>query len=310
MRVVYCVGKDPSIAPLGRAVVSIGAFDGIHLEHRRLLERARAVAAEEDARAVAVILWPDAHQSAAPADEPRLLTTLDERLALVAGLALVDAAVVLPFDPTRPDAALEALAAICEPVALVVGTDPALDEDATRGLRLVRVDGRDARTSEAEILGALRDGQLDAATERLGHAYALGGEVVAGDRRGRTIGFPTANLRLDPRKALPANGVYAVRVGLPGESEKPHPGVCNIGVRPTFGGELRLLVEIHLLDATMDLYGLTLGVELVARLRDERRFTGIDELKAQIARDAESARTLLARPSRTAPSRTAPSRSA
>jgi riboflavin kinase / FMN adenylyltransferase len=295
MRVVYFVGKEPPIAPLGRAVIAVGAFDGVHLGHRRLLEHVAAVAAREDARAVAVVLWPDAHQAAETADEPRLLTTLGERLALLAGLALVDAAVVLPLNEQRDaeaaDSALDALAAICDPVVVIAGTDSAFRGIERRGPRVQTLgEGETEHASEASILDALRAGRLDDANRRLGHPYPLGGEVVAGDRRGRTIGFPTANLRLDPRKALPANGVYAVRVGLPGEAEAAHAGVCNIGVRPTFGGEPRLLVEIHLLDAAMDLYGLTLHVDLIARLRDERRFNGIDELKAQIARDAEAAR--------------------
>ncbi|MGH2487461.1 MAG: riboflavin kinase, partial [Ktedonobacterales bacterium] len=95
-------------------------------------------------------------------------------------------------------------------------------------------------------------------------------------------------------KALPANGVYAVRVALPGETAARHPGVANIGVRPTVSSEPKLLVEVHLLDAAMDLYGLTLGVDMIERLRDERRFDGIEALRAQIDRDARTARELLA----------------
>jgi riboflavin kinase / FMN adenylyltransferase len=295
MRVVYCIGKEPPIAPLGRAAISVGAFDGVHQEHRRLLERVAAVAAREDARAIAVVLWPDAHQVTASADESRLLTTLDERLALIESLALVDVAVVLPLaEQHAADSVLDTLLAICDPVALVAGTDSAFSGGNAHGLRVETLgEGDGEQASATSILDALREGRLDDANRQLGHPYSLSGEVVVGDRRGRTIGFPTANLRLDPRKALPANGVYAVCVGLPGEAATAHAGVCNIGVRPTFGGEPRLLVEVHLLDAAMDLYGLTLRVDLIARLRDERRFNGIDELKAQIARDADAARGLL-----------------
>ncbi len=308
MRVVYDFGTDPSITPLGRAVLSIGAFDGVHLGHRRLLERVAAVAVREDARAVAVVSWPDVHVTLEATAESRLLTTLDERLALLDSLALVDAAVVLPLAEQRAasdlNAILDTLTAICAPVALVAGTDSAFGGGNARGLRVETLsDGE--QPSGTSLLNALRAGQLDDANRQLGHPYLLSGEVITGDRRGRTIGFPTANLRLDARKVLPANGVYAVRVGLPGETGKAHAGVCNIGVRPTFGGEPRLLVEVHLLDVAMDLYGLTLRVDLIARLRDEQRFSGVEELKAQITRDADAARALLVATPLSAPSMSA-----
>jgi riboflavin kinase/FMN adenylyltransferase len=117
--------------------------------------------------------------------------------------------------------------------------------------------------------------------------------VVTGEQRGRLLGFPTANLRCDTRKTLPASGVYAVRVRLPGEADAGHQAVCNIGVRPTFEGESHLVIEVHLLDGGMDLYGLHLEVAFVARLREERRFNGVDELRAQIAVDVEQSRELL-----------------
>src|SRR5262249_57026430 len=163
---------------------------------------------------------------------------------------------------------------------------------ARRGLIVESLELREGgeRISSTRIRELLSVGDVAVAAGHLGRPYTLTGEVVAGDRRGRLLGFPTANLRLDARKVLPANGVYAVRVRLPGEATATHPGVCNIGVRPTFGGESRLMVEVHLLDATLDLYGLPLGVELITRLAEERRFGGVDELKAQIARDAAAAR--------------------
>lgn len=313
MRVVYLLGTNPPPTPLGRAVLSIGAFDGVHMAHRRLLARVAKVAAQEDARAVAVVLWPASPADASTADaSPHLLTTLDERLALLDGLGLLDAAVVLPTAAASAhsaDATLDALSVLCQPLALI---EAATSESAIlrasaeqRGLRVETLDTASESDAERTSLTALREGNLDAVTQQLGHPYSLSGEVVVGDQRGRLLGFPTANLRLDPRKALPANGVYAVRVGLPGEREVAHPGVCNIGVRPTFGGEPRLLIEVHLLDAALDLYGMTLRTDLIARLRNEQRFDGIDALKAQIARDADTARTLLARPPEREPSMTA-----
>ena len=314
MHVNYFLGASRPITPMGRAAVIVGVFDGMHAGHRRRIERTAEIAARDDARAVAVTFWPHPEAVLRPEAEQRLLTTLDERIALLRGLGLLDAVVVMPFIEelaVRPaDALLDALQTFCEPLALIEGTAFALESgragDSTslratgqqRGLRVETLDEAEGgeHISSARIRALLGQGELEAANRLLGRPYSLSGEVVVGDRRGRLLGFPTANLRLDPRKALPANGVYAVRVGLPGETENGHPGVCNIGVRPTFGGEPRLLVEVHMLDATMDLYGLLLRVDLIARLRDERRFSGVDELKAQIAHDADTARALLAEP--------------
>jgi riboflavin kinase/FMN adenylyltransferase len=288
-------------------VLSVGVFDGVHSGHRRLLKRVAEVAPREGAQAVAVVLWPHAP----PDNDAPLLTTLGERLALLDSLRLLDAVLVVSSSDENPpqsaDALLDALCACCEPLTLVQGMDFALGDhrtsDATslvaaaerRGIAVERLDPPedDTPSNSARIRTLLAEGDVKEAARLLGHPYALTGEVVAGDRRGRLLGFPTANLRLDARKTLPAHGVYAVRVALPGEPAPRHAGVCNIGVRPTFGGEPRLLVEVHLLDAAFDLYGLTMRVSLIARLRDERRFGGVDELKAQIARDAEEARRQL-----------------
>jgi riboflavin kinase/FMN adenylyltransferase len=132
------------------------------------------------------------------------------------------------------------------------------------------------------------------AQELLGHPYSVGGVVVSGDRRGRLLGFPTANLRLDARKALPADGIYAVRAKLPGERRATHPAMVSLGVRPQFGADNPRLLEVYLLDAALDLYGLPLGVEFVERLREEQRFSDVEALKAQMARDVALAREALA----------------
>jgi riboflavin kinase/FMN adenylyltransferase len=288
--------------------LALGFFDGVHRGHQRLIERAAKLAAERGARPVALTFWP--HPLATTAmhleSSADLLTTLDEKLAALAVLRLLDTTVVLPFTPEQPaplpDAFLDHLSGWCEPIALVTGPHGA-DEQVRlltaaqhRSLAVERVEVREGgwRISSERIRQAVRAGQVDEATRLLGRPYLLTGEVVTGDRRGRLLGFPTANLRLDERKILPANGVYAVRVRLPGEVSAGHPGVANIGVRPTFSGERKLLVEVHLLDATMDLYGLTLGVELIAWLREERRFEGVEALKEQIGRDARTARERLA----------------
>jgi riboflavin kinase/FMN adenylyltransferase len=146
--------------------------------------------------------------------------------------------------------------------------------------------------SSSRVRRALAEGELVLAQRLLGRRFDIDGLVVSGDRRGRLLGFPTANLRTAV-EALPRDGVYAVRARVLGEAAEPWQlGVMNIGVRPTFTAGRS--IEVHLLDVAPELYGATLRVECVARLRDEQRFDGIDALRAQIARDVESARAALA----------------
>ena len=178
------------------------------------------------------------------------------------------------------------------------------------------------RISSTRIRALVSDGDVTAANELLGHAVLVGGIVMHGDERGRLLGFPTANLQPEPHRLIPANGVYAVRVRIYEqeptlirivdrssdsdtgrrvqqsdflEGSTVYNGVANIGVRPTFNGTERR-VEVHLLDVTLDLYDKYLSVEVIARLRGEQRFAGIDALKAQIAADAQQARHLLQHP--------------
>jgi riboflavin kinase/FMN adenylyltransferase len=311
MRIEYALG---AVAPIGDAVLTIGFFDGVHLGHRRLIERAAHLARERSARAVAVTFWPHPLAVLRPSEPIALLSTLEEKLALIDGLCLLDETVVMPFTPELaahdPDAFLNLLRAWSSPIALVEGPDFAVGHERSGDLAYLHAAGErlgfaveelevcegGERVSSTRIRRLVLAGQVAEAARLLGRPYRLGGEVVLGDQRGRLLGFPTANIRPDARKALPANGVYAVRVALPGERVASHPGVANIGVRPTVSSEPKLLIEVHMLDATMDLYGLTIGVDLVERLREERRFDGIDALRAQIDRDARTAREILSAP--------------
>lgn len=309
MRIEYALG---AMEPFGDAVLTIGAFDGVHLGHRRLVERTAELARERGAQAVAVTFWPHPLAVLRPQEQAQLLSTLDEKIALLAGTELLDGVVVVPFTPelaaSEPDVFLDMLRAWSLPRAFVEGPDFAFGRERAGDLAYLRAAGArlgfdverievtddGERVSSTRIRRLLREGQVTAAARLLDRPYHLTGSVALGDQRGRLLGFPTANIQPDARKALPANGVYAVRVALPGERAARHPGVANIGVRPTFSGEPKLLVEVHLLDAAMDLYGLTLGVDIIERLRDERRFDGVEALRAQIDRDARTARELLA----------------
>lgn len=308
MRVEYILG---GLAPLGPVALTIGTFDGVHRGHQELLARAAEVARERGLQAVALTFWPQPVAVLQPEVQVVLLSMLDERVALLAATGMLDAVVVMPFTSElaalSPAAFLDRIAVWCEPRIVIEGPDFALgngrrgdlaflrEEGARRGFAVESLTVEDAgeRISSTRIRALLAANEFGMATRLLGHPYTIWGEVVTGDQRGRLLGFPTANLRLDPRKALPANGIYAVRVGLPGEARATHPGVASIGVRPTFGRDPRPLVEIHLFDTTIDLYGVTLAVEVVAWLREERRYADVEALIAQMTLDAQQARKLL-----------------
>ncbi|HLY30699.1 MAG TPA: riboflavin kinase [Ktedonobacterales bacterium] len=329
-----------AINAVGRVVLAVSDFDGVHNEHRRLIAQTRQLARQLGAQPVALTFWP-LPGIASDFDGPqvsagRLLTTLDERLELLSALATAGddpplaAVYVAPFNAelARRLNSREALLAQvdrwfgqgCAQATLCSIADMSVDTSVDMsGLEyaplasFVELHGDDASflapdaaesvsiapATHARLRTLISDGRLTEATQQLGYPYRLHGVVGSGDQRGRLLGFPTANLRCDPRKMLPDNGVYAVRVRLPGERTFTHAGAANVGVRPMFvveGQTPPRLVEIYLLDAAIDLYGLTIGVEFVARLRAEMRFSGehaLDDLVAQMARDIEQTRQAL-----------------
>lgn len=294
-----------SYPPDGRpGAVALGAFDGIHLGHRAILGRAVTLARERGLEALACTFDPHPLEVLQPDRAPRPLTTLADRLELIAETG-IDTAVVVAF--TRAIAALEpeafvrdALAGTLRAREIVVGFNHRFGRGARGDARLLEtlgpslgfrthvvapleVDG--VPVSSSEIRAALGRGDLERAARLLGRPYALGGEVVHGAGRGRTLGFPTANVRMDLRLPL-APGVYACRARV-GPAE--YRAVVNAGVRPTFG-ETELAVEAHLLDFSGDLYGQRIHLTFLRRLREERRFPSVEALREQIAADAAAAR--------------------
>jgi riboflavin kinase/FMN adenylyltransferase len=295
-------------APTGGSAVTIGVYDGVHRGHQTVLAdlSARASALGVDQR---VVLTFDRHPLAlvSPDRVPGLLTTIEQRLEVLESLA-VDFVGVLSFDPIREMHPAEfihqVLLGSLGAKLVVVGTNfrfgrdragdvGSLQEEGTRhgfevdAVELLRGDG--ATVSSSAIRSLLSKGDVEGVERALGRPFELRGTVVSGDGRGQTIGFPTANLSFSAEMAVPARGVYAVRVNLEDISV---PGVANVGVRPTFGGEA-LTVEVHLLGFDSDLYDHTLGVNFRHRLRDEERFAGADDLVAQIRKDVQEARRLL-----------------
>lgn len=293
------------------AVVTTGFFDGVHLGHRHVLETLVSSARERGEEALVVTFWP--HPRAVlqqDARDFRLLTSLEEKKALLLGLG-IDRVEVIPF--TRSFAAMTAeqylrlLKQRYGASLAVMGYDNRIGSDRKTSLELASgtelpvfvpgpavlapsgtempdfVPGQ--AVSSTLIRKALSLGDIPAANAMLGYEYGLLGVVVAGNRLGRTIGFPTANMQLyEPLKLVPGNGVYAVEVEVLGRKYR---GMTNIGTRPTVGGTSRT-IETHILDFDQDIYGLPLEIRFLRRIRSEIHFPSLDALRAQLEKDREA----------------------
>lgn len=289
--------------------LAIGNFDGVHLGHRHLLDRVQAAARAFDGESVALTFDPHPTRVLAPDRASPLVLGLDRKLELLRGTG-VDAAVVQRFDLSfasqSPLEFAEQVVFGLRAREVFVGEDFHFGRNREgNGATLVALGAQlgfrahvvsplevgAVPVSSSRVRRALAEADLALAKSLLGRDYDIDGLVIAGHRRGRTLGFPTANLATEC-EALPKDGVYAVRVtALGADGLVDHPAVMNLGSRPTFRAGRSL--EAHLLDADVDLYGRTLRVTFAARLRDERRFDGIEALKAQIAADVRAARVAL-----------------
>jgi riboflavin kinase / FMN adenylyltransferase len=296
------------------AVVTIGTFDGVHRGHRLILERMRAVAEEVCGETVIVTFDPHPRNIVGMRSDPQpLLTTMTERIGLLAEIG-IDHLVIVPFTPAFAamgprDYVKDFLVARFRPHTLIIGYDHRFGRkregdyhlleslSGTYGFRVRELDAkilRDAAISSTRIREALMQGRPEEAAEQLGYPYFFSGLVRHGDKRGRTIGFPTANLKPDdPAKLLPADGVYAVQVSLSEVDGDAYTktGMMNIGLRPTVDGT-RHLAEVNVFDFNVDIYGRVLTVRVIARIREERRFSGLDALKTQLSEDREMAMKL------------------
>jgi riboflavin kinase/FMN adenylyltransferase len=280
-------------------VLALSGFDGVHRGHQRLIHRARELAEAAAAHLVLATCWPPlAEDDPAAPSAPPWLTTRAERADLLGALA--GDATLLDLDPPPaaagflPEALVDRLARHPRITALVAPEHLAVYLAARSAVPVVGCEEGDEPVTAARIHDLLERGDVAAAARLLGRPYVVRGEVVTGDRRGRELGFPTANLRVDPVKLIPANGIYAVRARVEGEAAVEYGGAASIGVRPTFGAGQPRLVEVHVLDAQRDLYGRTLAAEFVARLRAEERFDSVPALVAQMWADVAQARAVLA----------------
>lgn len=295
--------------PAEGTAVTIGVFDGVHRGHQAVLADVGQRAADLGALQQVALTF-DVHPLSivSPQTAPRMLTTVEQRIDMFDALGMNQVG-VLPFSEIRmssPDGFVsKVLVGGFNARLVVVGTDFRYGVEREGDVETLRragvgygfeVDAVElleeggGPISSSTIRSSLAAGQVVEAADLLGRPYELRGEVVEGDKRGKEIGFPTANLLFGDETALPGNGVYAVRAGVGGEFGD---AVCNVGVRPTFGGD-HVVVEAHLLDWEGDLYGSELRVAFIDRIRAERKFDGLEALVQQIARDVETARRMLA----------------
>jgi riboflavin kinase / FMN adenylyltransferase len=291
------------------SVITIGSFDGVHRGHAYLIQAVIGHAREQNAASVVVTLNPHPRLVLRPDAPLQLLSTLEERVALLA-LQGLDYVVVFPFSleqsKLRAREFVELLRNHLNMVELVCGPNFALGykregtipvlEDLGKefGFTVTVVEPQafqEGMISSTRVRDLVASGSVTEAATLLGRYPMLRGIVVHGDHRGRELGFPTANLEVPDKKLIPANGIYAVRVRLGNEW---HNGAASIGIRPTFGGGKRL-VEIFILDFSRWIYGEELEVYFIERLRDEEKFDSIQALLDQMARDVQNARDILER---------------
>ena len=295
--------------PEGDTALTIGVLDGVHIGHQALITKLKEKAAAQELMSGVVTFQHHPRLVFSPQSKITALTSLQERIRLLKNLGVAHV-VTLSFTPDLSQLSAREFIVLIKRYlkmrALVIGPDFAMGKGREGDAQALTALGEELDftvevvppvvwngkvVSSTAIRGALSRGDVSKANELLGRRFALTGQVSKGDGRGRSLGFPTANLIADRNQALPADGAYAARVFY---SEMTYQAVINIGLRPTFDGHHRL-VEAHILDFTGDLYGRDITIELVGQLRGEEKFPSAEELKAQIIRDVAQAKSLLER---------------
>ena len=299
--------EDARPARWTQPVLALGNFDGLHRGHRRILDRVRRVAGERGATSVVMTFDPHPPRVVRPDKAPPLLMTTAQKLEALAHVGVHGTAIV-PFTPelSRWDPEMFVRIVLVDWLRVSevwVGANFLFGHDRAGNFSLLRALGgrygfkaekidpvryKEFVVSSTRIRRLVAEGRVDEAGALLGHQYTIDGTVVRGDGRGRTIGFPTANLCTE-NELLPPHGVYATMATI---DDVVRPSVTNIGVRPTVDASGRTTTETHIFGVDRDLYGATLRVGFVQRLRDERAFESIDALRAQIEADCGRARVL------------------
>ncbi len=294
------------------AVVTSGTFDGVHIGHQKILRRLQELARETGGETVMITFWPHPRMVLRPDEPPvQLLTTFEEKLSLLKDLG-IDHLVQIPF--TREFSRLSSDEFIQQVLVdrigtkhLVIGYDhhfgrnregsfEYLKEHASDyGFAVEEISRQDidrVGVSSTKIRRALEEGDVRTAREYLGRSYRLTGEVVQGDQIGRSLGYPTANLRIEsPHKLIPADGIYAVQVL---HREQRHDGMLYIGHRPTIQGKTRN-IEVNIFDFDQTIYGDELAVTLLERVRGDKTLTSLEALAEQLTQDKEAVLSILRR---------------
>ena len=302
--------EDPRPLRWSHPVLALGNFDGVHRGHRKILDRLRRVASERSATSVVMTFDPHPPRVVRPDKAPPLLMTTAQKLEAIEAAGVMGTAIVrFTHEMSRwdPEAFVKTVLVDWLHVSEVwVGANFLFGRDRAGTFSLLRTLGarygfnaekidpvryKDFVVSSTRIRRLIGEARVDEAGALLGHQYFIDGTVVRGDQRGRTIGFPTANIATD-NELLPANGVYATTASVSGVV---YPSVTNIGVRPTVDNAGRVSIETHIFDFDRDLYGASMRVGFVQRLRDERKFESLDALRAQIEDDCGRARVLFER---------------
>jgi len=301
-----------NITPQGKTVLTIGVFDGVHAGHRYLLEKLQQLAAEKNLLSGVVTFNPHPQSVFHPHNQLPWLNNLEDRVQAIQELG-IDIVVVLTFTPKLAQLSAQEFMSLVKKYlrmqVIIVGPDFALGRGREGNITLLRTLGRDMKfsvgvippytingeaVSSTLIRQALVQGDMRKVERLMGRYFYLKGKVITSDKRGRVLGFPTANLDIKPQQALPGNGIYATITQVDG---KQFPSATNIGIRPTFG-ETERRVETHLLNYKGDLYGKEIRVEFVQKLRDEQRFPSPEELKVQIEKDVREIEAILAKDSK------------
>lgn len=310
MQVHYNIQQLPTFR---NAVITIGTFDGVHSGHRQIIELMKKEAALVSGETVIITFHPHPRHVISNKNKVHLINTLDEKLNLLQQNGL-DHVVVVPFTESFAQLSAEEyiqqfLVKTFQPHTIIIGHDHRFGKGRQGNFQLLEDKAPDFGYSVKEIPGymmenitisstrireALLKGDVATANHFLGYTYFFSGIVVEGNKLGRTIGYPTANIKIDEDdKLVPGNGVYAVEVSSivnrqSSISDHMYNGMMNIGVRPTVDGTKRM-IEVNIFDFDADIYGDHITVKVKRHLRDEQKFSSLDELKAQLARDKEEA---------------------
>ena len=302
--------EDPRPAHWRQPVLALGNFDGVHRGHRKILERVRRVAGERAATSVVMTFDPHPPRVVRPDKAPLLLMTKPQKLEAIADAGVQGAAIVrfsTELSHWDPETFVRNVLVDWLHVGEVwVGANFLFGHDRSGNFSVLRVLGsrygfkaekidpvryKDFVVSSTRVRRLVSEGRVDEAAALLGHQYFVDGTIMRGDQRGRTLGFPTANL-CSENELLPPHGVYATtaRIGA-----LVYPSVTNVGTRPTVDQSGRTVIETHVFNLDRDLYGQPMRLGFVQRLRDERAFESLDALRAQIDADCQRARVLFTR---------------